>query len=33
MIGGSSGCGLYPWSYSGKVGAYDVMQAIDWLLL
>ena len=22
MIGGSSGCGLRPWSCSGKVGAY-----------
>ena len=23
MMGGSSGCGLCPWSCSGKVGAYD----------
>ena len=23
MMGVSSGCGLCPWSYSGKVGAYD----------
>ena len=24
MMGVSSGCGLCPWSYSGKVGAYVV---------
>ena len=23
MIGGSSGCGLHPWSYSEKVGGYE----------
>jgi hypothetical protein len=25
MKGGSSGCGLCPWSGSGKVGAYGIM--------
>ena len=29
MIGWISGCGLCPWSFSRKVGAYDIFQAVQ----